>query len=309
MPSDDYYTSGFQVFPATPLINELKEEVKDNTGEHAQVYPTEEAAEEVEEMAEEDETENFQVYATEDVVEGWEEEMRALEREQESRASGRTNLKQNKDTPQEQTQNPNTAKRYLEDSLKAEAKISPRPSSWVLEAPAQEEVKDSPGQFPTWFRQHETRVSPRGSVPELQEPNDEEVKPTPKHSPSQGSRIFPIFTAKPVEESANEDVKPLLSEEVHLPEYRKLNRTSSFRKIPIEEIKLPVKELQLESRVPSIEEMIEEVSHPVNVGLKSSTFEVRESTNAAPAKILAEETRAPKNFKMTKSKKTFSARY
>jgi hypothetical protein len=76
-------------------------------------------------------------------------------------------------------------------------------------------------------------------------------------------------------------------EEVNVLADRKLNRTTSFPKIPRDEVKSPVKE---------------EVKPP--------TVEAKETPNEAPTTTEEEEMwTPPQNFKMKRSKKKFSTRF
>lgn len=276
---------GFQTIPLEPSKNELKEQTKTDTRENSQVYIKEEA------------------------VEAPKEEVEVHRRqysEPEPRISTRIDSREAEEPEKEQKQTNVAPKEHL----KAEVGISARARSGAVEVPAQDEVKDAPRQYSREFRQPEAGVSPGVSVQEVQEPVKEEKKATPRDSPSQESRMLAKVKANTADEPPREEVKPVLSEEVNLLAYRKLNRTPSFRKIPSEEVKSPVKELQVAPRVASIEEMIEEVSHPAKEEVKTSMIEVRESPSAAPNPTESEEMWAsPKSFKMRKSKKTFSTRY
>lgn len=194
--------------------------------------------------------------------------------------------------------------------MKAEVGAPARASSREVDVSAQEEVKEAPVQYLKEFQQPETRVSPSVSLQKVEEPVKEEVKETPRNSPRQEAKMPAKVIARTVDEPPREEVKPALSEEVNVLAERKLTRTPSFPKSLSEEVRSPVREFQLAPKVASMEEVIEQVPHPTKEEVKSSTVEVRETVNAASTTTKAEDMWAPpKNFKLRKSKKTFSTRY
>jgi hypothetical protein len=287
--SEDY-NSGSQTSLLAPSKDELKEQTK----------------------AKEDARENFQVCMKEEVVEAPKEEVKVPQREYsvpESRPSTRVDSRVVEEPAKKQEQTKAAPREYSRESLKAEVRIPARASSREVDVPAQEEVKEAPIQYSKEFQQPEARVSPSVTLQEVEEPVKEEVKATPRDSPRQEAKMPAKAIAKMVDEPPREEVKPALSEVKELTEAI-LNRAPSFPKILSDEVKSPMREFQLAPRVASMEEVIEQVSHPTKEEVKSSTVEVRETLNAASTTTKAEEMWAPpKNFKMKKSKKTFSTRY
>jgi hypothetical protein len=193
--------------------------------------------------------------------------------------------------------------RFWEEPVQEEEKAAPRQYSEAgfWEEPVQEEEKVAPRQYSRDSQQSEARVSPSLSVQEVEEPVKEEGRASPRDSLSQEARVPARVIAKMVDELLKEDVKVLAD--------RKLKRITSFPKIPSDEIKSPVKELQVAPRVASIEEIIEEISHPGKEEVKRPTVEARETMNEAPTATEEGEMLVPQNFKVRTSKKRFSKRF
>lgn len=213
----------------------------------------------------------------------------------------------------EQTQTIPALEENAEKLFKAEDRESERAVSWIAEVPSQQqEVEDTLSHHATRFQASETRALPRHTVLSVTvQEHDKTVKEAiPRDPPDQKSKLFLNLMAKIVDEPPNKEVKQTVSRDMNVFEHQKLYKTPSFPQVTAEDIKSPLKQLQMTPRVGSIEEMIEGVLHPVIEDVITPTLEVKESPNTAIATIEAEETRtAPKNFKMRKSKKTFSARY
>ncbi len=181
-----------------------------------------------------------------------------------------------------------------------EARSSTNTDSREVEEPVKEDVKVAPRQYS--FQLPEARDSLKFSVQEVEVAAKEEVKANRRDSLSQETRLPSTVIAKMADKPPREKVKVLTD--------RKLNRTTSYPKIPRDEVKSPVKELQVTPRVTSIEEIIEEVPHSENEEVKPPTVETRETPNEAPTTTEEEDMWAPpQNFKMRKSKKRFSTRF
>lgn len=177
-----------------------------------------------------------------------------------------------------------------------------RPSnSRNVEEPPPTEVKVAPRQHSTDFQQ-QARGPARINILEAAEPVTTEEKANPRDSTSQEAKTIPTVIAKLVDGPPKEDVKVLGD--------RKLNRTTSFPKIPKGEVNSPLKESHLAPRVVSSEETIKEAPHLEKEEVKAPTVEVKATLSDAMTTTEDEETVVlPQNFKMRKSKKRFSAKY
>jgi hypothetical protein len=179
--------------------------------------------------------------------------------------------------------------------------LTPSDSREVRE-PAKEEAKVTPRQQSRDIQQPEARVSSRVGAQGEEELVKEAGKANPRNSLGREARMPATVTERVVDEPPKEEVKVLGD--------RKLNRTTSYPKIPKDDVKSPIAELQVAPRVASIEEMIAEVSQPDKEEVRPPTVEAKDILSEALTTTEDEEMGAPpQNFKMRKSKKRFSAKY
>jgi hypothetical protein len=329
--SEDY-TSEIQTSLLAPSKDELKEQTKEDSRENFQVCMKEEVVEAPKEEVKVPQREysvpesrpSTRVDSKEVKEPAKEQEQtkaapreysrESLKAEAPARASSREvdvpAQEEVKEAPIQYSKDFQQPREYSGETLKAEVGAPARASSREVDVSAQEGVKEAPVQYLKEFQQPETRVSPSVSLQKVEEPVKEEVKETPRNSPRQEAKMPAKVIARTVDEPPREEVKPALSEEVNVLAERKLTRTPSFPKTLSEEVRSPVREFQLAPKVASMEEVIEQVSHPAKEEVKSSTVEVRGTLNAASTTTKEEDMWAPpKNFKLRKSKKTFSTRY
>jgi hypothetical protein len=175
--------------------------------------------------------------------------------------------------------------------------------------PEQEKQRLSPPHDLGELHQLSADVPPRIISQKVEFLGKEEVKVTPQCSQQQELRSIIKSTGKIDNEPPREEEKSPLREEVKILGDRKLNRTPSYPNIRREDMRSPVNEMQVIPKLASIEEIIEKVSLPAKE-VKSSIFELGDALKNTAPTAEAEELWAPsKNFKMRKSKKTFSTRF
>jgi hypothetical protein len=152
------------------------------------------------------------------------------------------------------------------------SKLEVKRSYREVDESAQEGVKVGTRQYSQEF-QSTIPISPRARIQDVQQPIEEDLKAT-RGDPLAKSQILAKAIVKKAEESPREELKPARS-------------------------------------VVSIDEIIKDIYQPTKE-VKPSTFEIKEkeTPSVSQSTTEAEETWAPpKNFKMKKSKKTFSTRY
>ncbi|RFU36319.1 hypothetical protein B7463_g112, partial [Scytalidium lignicola] len=153
-----------------------------------------------------------------------------------------------------------------------------------------------------------------GNSREREEPAQKEVKSTTRQYLRDFQQPELPLTPRLIANGANavlrKEVKSTQNEKLKVITDKKLKRTTSYPKIPIEDVKSPVNELQVTPIVASIEEMVEEEPRPQKNEVKISMVEGREGPIDALTTAEEEDIEGPlPNLKIRKTKMRFSTRF
>ena len=167
------------------------------------------------------------------------------------------------------------------------------------EETSQRELKAAPRQYSTDSLQG-ARLSTRIATQEAEAPVKSGGHPNTRNSPIQEARTPSTVIAKVIDETPKGQVNALAE--------RTLNRVPSFREIPKDDVKSPVKEIPQAPRVVS-SEVVTKASPLEQRNVKQPTFEVRAASSDTLTTTEDEETVVLPAFKMRKSKKKFSTKF
>jgi hypothetical protein len=228
-------------------------------------------------LADEDNRENFPIFMTDEITDMPKEEPKIAQREflpTSSSFSPRLDSWQAAEPPKEPKQTDDRPTNGFGVTLAEKVGDKTDRSGEVVELP-QEGVKVGPRESSQGLQQSKVPVSPRASVQKVEESVKEDGKTTTNNM-TQKSETPANVIAKIVDEKPRYDAKPMPTPSVF-----------------------------------TIDDLFKEISQPAKE-VKPSTVEIKEkeTPNVSQTTTEAEDVwTPPKNFKIKKSKKTFSTRY